>query len=115
MIESPPKFSEANEQESIKLLVNPIYGDLLAKIDDGYYCWDKVKYMVPSGILPEVLWQAVKFKRRLNVINLKFGKLQFHFTITSKMQQLLHEFDMNFGGSLGAGGIIPEKTTKCIC
>lgn len=68
--------------------------------------------MVPSGILPEVLWQAVKFKRRLNVINLKFGKLQFHFTITSKMQQLLHEFDMNFGGSLGAGGIIPEKDHK---
>lgn len=112
MIESPPKFSEANEQESIKLLVNPMYGDLFAKIDDGYYYWDKVKYMVPSGILPEVLWQAVKFKRRLNVINLKFGKLQFHFTITSKMQQLLHEFDMNFGGSLGAGGIIPEKDHK---
>ena len=47
MIESPPKFSEANEHESIKLLVNPMYGDLLAKIDDGYYYWDKVKYMVP--------------------------------------------------------------------
>lgn len=44
MIESPPKISEANEQESIKLLVNPMYGDLFAKIDDGYYYWDKVKY-----------------------------------------------------------------------
>lgn len=68
--------------------------------------------MAPSGIKPEVLWHAVKFRRRLNVINIKFGKLHFHFTMTSRMQQLLHEFDMNFGGSLGAGGIIPEKEHK---
>ena len=112
MIETPPKLLPTNGQEAFKLLVNPMYSDLFAKIDDGYYYWDKVKYMAPSGILPEVLWQAVKFRRRLNVINLKFGKLQFHFMITSKMQQLLHEFDMNFGGSLGSGGIIPEKDHK---
>lgn len=112
MIESTPKIHPDNEQDAIKLLMNPIYSDLFSKIDDGYYYWDKVKYMAPSGVKPEVLWHAVKFRRKLNVINIKLGKLRFHFTITSRMQQLLHEFDMNFGGSLGSSGIIPEKDHK---
>ena len=32
-----------------------------------------------------------------------------HFTVTGKMQALLHEFDMNFGGNIGSKSIIPEK------
>ena len=112
MVESTPKNVFTYEQDVIKLLMSPEYRDLFAKIDDGYYYWDKVKYMAPPGVKPEVLWYAVKLRRRLNVVNVKFGHLQFHFTITSKMQQLLHEFDMNFGGSIGVGGIIPEKDQK---
>ena len=109
MIESIPHVLKATEQQAIRLLIDPSNKELFAKIDDGYFYWDKIKHMAPTGVEPEVLWQAVKIRRSMNVIQITFGKYIFHFTITGKMQALLHEFDMNFGGNIGSKSIIPEK------
>ena len=109
MIESIPHVHKATEQQAIRLLINPSNKELFAKIDDGYLYWDKIKYMAPTGVGAEVLWQAVKIRRSMNVIQITFGKYTFHFTVTGKMQALLHEFDMNFGGNIGSKSIIPEK------
>ena len=112
MIESAPQLSNSNTQAAVKLLIDPNNKDLFTKIDDGYLYWDKIKYMTPSGVKPEVLWHAVKLRRSVNIVNIKFGKFLFHFTITGKMQALLHEFDMNFGGNLGTKIIIPAKDSN---
>lgn len=112
MIESAPKLNNSNTQSAVKLLIDPNNKDLFTKIDDGYLYWDKIKYMAPSGVKPEVLWHAAKLRRSVNVVNIRFGKYLFHFTITGKMQALLHEFDMNFGGNLGAKSIIPAKDSN---
>lgn len=109
MIESVPHIHKATEQQAIRLLIDPSNKELFAKIDDGYLYWDKIKYMAPTGVGAEVLWQAVKIRRSMNVIQITFGKYTFHFTVTGKMQALLHEFDMNFGGNIGSKSIIPEK------
>ena len=109
MIESIPHVHKATEQQAIRLLIDPSNKELFAKIDDGYLYWDKIKYMAPTGVGAEVLWQAVKIRRSMNVIQITFGKYTFHFTVTGKMQALLHEFDMNFGGNMGSKSIIPEK------
>ena len=86
MIESTPKQQNTSIQLAFKLLNNQQYKELFDKIDDNYLYWDKVKYLSPDGIRPEVLWNAVKIRRSTNVINLKFGKYIFHFTITKRMQ-----------------------------
>lgn len=109
MIESVPHITKSTEPQAIRVLINPLNKELFTKIDDGYLYWDKVKYMAPSGVSPEVLWQAVKIRRSMNVVQITFGKHSFHFTVTGKMQALLHEFDMNFGGNIGSKSIIPEK------
>lgn len=109
MIESTPKLLSSNLQSAIKLIADSTYKDLLVKIDEDYLYWDKVKYLAPSGVKPEVLWNAVKLRRSMNVVNMQFGKYLFHFTITGSMQALLHEFDMNFGGNLGVDSLIPAK------
>lgn len=112
MIESAPQLINSNTQSAVKLLIDPANKDLFTKIDDGYLYWDKIKYMAPRGVKPEVLWHAVKLRRSVNIVNIKFGKYHFHFTITGKMQALLHEFDMNFGGNLGSKSIIPAKDSN---
>ncbi len=109
MIEPTPTLQTSNEQAAIKMLTNPQYKELFSRIDENYMYWDEVKYKAPEGISPEVLWHAVKLRRSMNVVQIRFGRYQFHFTITGKMQALLHEFDMNFGGNLGAKSIIPER------
>ncbi len=109
MIEQTPTFKKEHFQSVIKLLTNPKYSTLFTRVDDEYLYWDKVKYLAPDNVNPECFWHAIKLRRNLNVINIQFGNLKFHFTITGQMQKILHEFDMNFGGTLGANSIIPEK------
>ena len=59
-----------------------------------------------------LFWQAVKTKRNLTAKILVFGKTRFKFTITDKMQEMLHSLDLNLGGSLRTQGIIPEKDKR---
>lgn len=109
MIEYTPKPNKKLIQEVLELLYNPEMTLLIKKINSGYYYWDKVKYLAPKGVDPKILWQAVKLQRMMNAKTVEFGRYAFHFTITEQMLALLHEFDMNIGGSLGTKSIIPEN------
>lgn len=109
MIEHAPKISDVNLPQAIGFLLNPKNKDLLNRIDENYLYWDKVKYLAPDGVEPETLWHAVKLQRSANQTTIKFGNYKFKFTITGKMQRLLHEFDMDFGGNLGSDSIIPAQ------
>ena len=109
MIEHTPKLNKKHFQEAVRLLYNPEISPLMKKINSGYFYWDKVKYLAPAGVDPTVLWQAVKLQRMINAKTIAFGKYNFHFTITEQMLALLHEFDMNIGGSLGTKNLIPEN------
>lgn len=93
--------------DAIQMLSNQNMKSLFQKIDSEYLYWDKVKYMAPKGVDKQVLWQAVKIQRRLKAQEIQFGNCVFHFTITKDMLALLHDFDMNLGGSLGTKSIIP--------
>lgn len=106
-IEPAPKLNTQKQLDAFKLLVNPNLQPLFQKVSSKYLYWDKVKYIVPNGVDKLVFWQAVKIQRSLNAKDIQFGKYKFHFTITEKMLSLLHDFDMNLGGSLGTKSIIP--------
>lgn len=112
MIETAPNISIKNIKKAFAILISPEYSNTLTKINDEYLYWDRVKYMVPKGVEPSVFWHAVKLKRDMNRVDISLGTLRFHFTVTGKMQQMLHDFDLNFGGSLGSNSIIPEKDHK---
>ena len=106
-VESAPILNEDKMTEAILMLSDQKMKSLFLKIDSEYLYWDKVKYMAPKGVDKQVLWQAVKIQRRLKAQEIQFGNCVFHFTITKDMLALLHDFDMNLGGSLGTKSIIP--------
>lgn len=112
MIEATPNLSNIDIQKAIDLLNNSTYSVVLNKIHNEYLYWDKAKYMVPNDVDPNVFWYAIKLKRNMNRIDISWGKIRLHFTITGKMQQMLHEFDLNFGGNIESNDIIPEKDHK---
>jgi Fic family protein len=82
---------------------------LYKKIEDEYLYWDKVKYLTPKGVDPQLFWGAVKMKRQMQLQTIRFGKYTFSFMITPLMQSLLHEFDLKMGGSLSANGVISPR------
>ncbi|HOF99358.1 MAG TPA: Fic family protein [Paludibacteraceae bacterium] len=112
MIEKPPVLDKKKLVDVWMILNSPGHDTLFNKINNEYLYWDKVKYKTPSGVAPSVFWHAVKTKRNLTAKTLTFGKNTFKFSVTEKMQELLHTLDLNLGGSLGTQGIIPEKDKK---
>lgn len=109
MLEAPPALLAEDVVKALQLVSDPNLKPLFKKINDEYFYWDKVKYLAPANVTPSVLWYAVSFQRGVNMEHLRFGKYQFRFTITPLMQALLHEFDMNFGGTLTTDSIVPER------
>lgn len=106
---TPQKALQENLETIIDLLINPDFHDLFLRINNEYLYWDKVKYLAPKEVDPTMFWYAVKLQRRTNLHRIKFGKYTFYYNVTPIMQKLLHEFDLNMGGSLSSGGIIPER------
>lgn len=113
MIENPPLITDAlSPMQIIQLLSEPTYRDLFRKIEKEYPYWDKIKYLGTKEFPAETLWQLVKFSRLTNVNFAQFGNYSFKFKITNYIQQLLHEFDMNFGGTLSGSTRITEKNKQ---
>nr|MCR5400028.1 hypothetical protein [Treponema sp.] len=107
MIEDPPK-SDFNPDAAVSLIINSEYRSYFRKVDENYYYWDKVKYNSPEGINPKDFWAAIKLSRMSSVVS--FGKYIFKYKINDYMQKYLHDFDMNFGGTLSSDNLISKKT-----
>ncbi len=110
MIEEAPKTNR--HKESLQILMNPKYSEVLKKVDDEYLYWDKVKYHVPEGIDPVDFWSAIKLSRSIPVNRLIFSICTLVFHETSYMNEILHEFDMNYGGTIISSNGFTEKNRQ---
>lgn len=82
-------------------------------VNGKYNYYDKWKYKAQEWDFdPKLLWGAVKVYRRISNKKMTIGglhALEFLIGSPSKVQQYLHEFDMNLGGSLQGEMIIPAE------
>lgn len=110
-MEQPPKVSG---RELMKALVGlhslpEQMKQLVQSVNDHYEYWDKAKYKaLPPGFTPEDLWRFVAADRRTKIVQV-WPKYHVHFSLTGMMQQQCHQYDMNFGGSWGAGSLIQDE------
>lgn len=107
MIEECPK--EFHIENILRIFLNNENAEVISKINDEYYYWDKVKYHTPKGIAQEDFWAAVKYLRKSNYKKYSFYTCELSLFETNKMQEILHNIDMNFGGVLASSSIIPDK------
>lgn len=91
------------------LIRNAQLDELIEIINDQYYYWDKVKYMqMPEGISSKIVWTLAKFSRARTPYKVRFGNYHFSWSLPAKLQEQLHLFDMNIGGSLESKSLIPD-------
>ena len=107
MIEDSPKNPVTSKV--LEILMEEQYSSAISKINEEYLYWDKVKYQVPKGLKAEDFWNAVKYSRRLQTKTFRFSACTFFLKETSYMQEALHNFDMNFGGTLASTNILSDK------
>lgn len=112
MIESPPTLNKRTIAKIALIMGQPEVEKLIGEINSDYLYWSGVKYKkIPEGMTHSELWAAVKVSRILQRI-FQWNKYGITVTITNRMQQLCHEFDMNFGGSWGNNSIIPRENKE---
>ena len=115
MIEPTPKTGATHTRNIFKMLDNRECLERIKSINNEYLYWDKVKYQpVPGGYSPADLWSAVKLTRQVDSKPVHLSKYRFSFNQTDPIQRTLHEFDLNFGGNLGAPAVVPEQDKQMI-
>ncbi|MCK4670256.1 MAG: Fic family protein [Nanoarchaeota archaeon] len=114
--EPPPDIKNIFEKEKEELfnyLRREDIQNFIKRINNQYLSWDEFKYRKsPRGTKNELLWALVKLIRNSDMKNLKISKIKsfnFKYKLINKVQQKLHEFDLNLGGSLGTNSIVPEE------
>ena len=113
--ELPPSGELKSEDttEIISLLEN---GDLISKVfevEKDYPYWEKFKHKTKNlGADPKILWKFVKLQRTRNISYIKLCDVQgfeFKYNVSGNSLKRLHQFDLNLGGILEGGSIVPEK------
>lgn len=97
-------------EDLVGIAKSDVFNDI---VSNKYYYYDKWKYKAQEwNFDPKSLWGAVKTYRRISNKRLTIGghqALQFTIGSPSKVQQYLHHFDLNLGGSLQGETIIPVE------
>jgi len=109
--ERPPELSEDYSYSSV---VNDLFSakklEEFFEINNNQYpYWDKWKYIAKQWQYdPKKLWAAIKHYRRGGLLYFS-PQLSLQLNAPSVIQQYLHEFDMNLGGTLQGESIIPSE------
>lgn len=97
MIELPPKIDRKTLVNALLKGIDPNIMPVVDKVNADYEYWDKAKYKkLPEGFTPQMLWTNVKASRLRGTIPV-WNKYGINLCVTSQMQRLCHEFDMEFG------------------
>ena len=112
--ERPPFISNDYNYRNIldELIKASKFNEFFEVNDNKYPYWVKWKYLAKDwGIEEKKLWSAVK-SARLGSKRLHFSRIDgfaFKMAAPSVIQNFLHEFDLNLGGSLQGDSIIPAE------
>lgn len=113
--ETPPNGKLKKEEREVlfELLEDNERLDKLFEIEKDYPYWEKFKYKTKGFETDsKLLWKLIKLQRERNISRIKVSDIsgfKFKYNISGKTLKRLHEFDLNLGGILEGGSIIPEK------
>lgn len=112
-IEPAPPFQSSFDKVIKKLpelLLREDVANIINQVSEEYYYWDKVKYLkLPQNVNAEDIWVITKIRRRNTPFQVQFGKYKFVWNLPSSLQQNLHQFDLNIGGTLESRSLIKPE------
>lgn len=109
MIELPPRLHDKLVRQAMKLVARQDISELVLRFNDEYLYWTDIKYKkIPDDVSHEQVWAATKLSRTMQRVPI-WNKPSCFLTLTNRMQNLCHYFDMNLGGSWESSSVIPAE------
>lgn len=108
MIETPPTLTPELLNTAVAKMNNPQIMEVVSEINHKYLYWNDVKYRKVEGVSPMELWAIVRLTRWSLYAFIWTGH-RICVPVTNHMQEMCHDFDMNFGGFWGTDSIIPKE------
>lgn len=102
-----------NNQSLFDYMTNKEINSFVKEMNNRYLHWDEFIYRTPpNNADKELVWLLIKFNRDATAKKIKINEESefiLKFNLLDSMQQKLHEFDMNLGGTLGSSQFIPQE------
>jgi Fic family protein len=102
-----PNLDQINKKKVIELLFSGdskiIQMAIHKSMSPKYLFWDKAKYLKATPLSAEELWFAIKITRKSSAFPLPIktpNKDTFYWAKAYETEKILHEIDLNTGGSL---------------
>lgn len=116
--EIPPNITVEDFEEIFKVFKDTEFFGKLHEIEKDYPYWEEFKYKTRGMKYdPVTLWKCTKMTRASTSKTLKISATEgfvFKYNSNSKIQELLHQFDLNLGGKLEGGAIVPNEDKERI-
>lgn len=113
--ELPPNgdIKKNERKELLALLENSELIDKIFEVEKDYPYWEKFKHKTKDiNVDPTILWKFIKLQRSRNISKIDLCDVhgfKFKYNISGNTLKRLHQFDLNLGGILEGGSIVPEK------
>jgi len=113
--ELPPnsEISKDETDELIALLGNKELIEKVFEVEKDYPYWEKFKHKTKGfDSNPKLLWKFIKLQRTRNISKIDLCDIngfKFKYNVSGNTLKRLHQFDLNLGGILEGGSIVPER------
>lgn len=113
--ELPPNgdIKKDEREKLLSIFDNQELIDKIFEVEKDYPYWEKFKHKTKGlDIDSTLLWKFIKLQRGRNISKIKLCEVNgfnFKYNISANTLQRLHQFDLNLGGILEGGSIVPEK------
>ena len=108
MIENPPVLTPELLTNAVIKLTDPNVMATVSEINQKYLYWSEVKYKKVESLTDVELWAVVRLSR-VGLYASSWPHYMISVPVTKQMQEMCHDFDMNFGGTWGTDSIIPKE------
>ena len=111
MLDNTPILTDELLNSAVAKMNNPQVMAAVSDINQKYLYWDDIKYKKVAGLTDRELWAIVRLSR-LSLYALVWPHYGISVPVTNHMQEMCHDFDMNFGGVWGTESIIPKEDSE---
>jgi hypothetical protein len=91
---NPPRMDVIlSDEQKTKAVLSEDIEEYAKDFNRKYLHWSEVRLRDTGAFDPDAVWARMKLIRAGNSVSFVFGETHYHYSVTERMMEVLHEFD----------------------